>query len=103
MKIIIRGRGGGKTKQAILQSSKTDQYILVRSRKEATEIFSMANDMGVGIPYPIALNDVGKSYIKGTSLERDGVIVDNALEMLQDLLAVPINMVTLTKEEDLND
>ena len=100
MKVITGGRVSGKTYQAIKYASENWLYILVRNRQEATEIFQMANKFGFGIPYPVTVEELKRGDGKGTSLERNGIIVDNALSVLQELLPVRINMATVEMEAE---
>ncbi|GAB3065351.1 hypothetical protein ACFOU0_12260 [Salinicoccus sesuvii] len=100
MKIFQGSRSSGKTAKAIRESSKTGCYILVRSSQEATEIFQMANRLNLRIPYPVTVDELSRESFKGTSLERDGVIVDNALSVLEEMLAVKVNLATIDYGEE---
>lgn len=95
MRVITGGRRSGKTYKAIEYASANGLYILVATRQEATQIFQMSNEHNLPIPYPIAIDDIKSGRVKGTSLERDGIIIDNALDVLQSLLAVEIKIATI--------
>lgn len=88
----------GKTAKLIEESHKTRNYILVKNQRQAKQLYDLARDMRMDIPYPISINDVKNGRSKGSSINRDGILVDNALDVLQEVLEIPINMATVRKE-----
>lgn len=100
MKVITGKRASGKTYQAIKFSSENWVYILVKTRREASEVYNMANLVGFNIPYPVTINQVKSDMVEGSILRRDGVVVDNAMAVLQELLPGNINMATVEMESD---
>lgn len=95
MNIITGPRASGKTTKAILEAAKTGHYILVNNQQQAKALADTAVSMSVYIPYPVTVQEIMSHRIENTSLNRDGIIVDNALDVLQELLPVPIKTATL--------
>lgn len=96
MKIIARQRGKGKTTMLILKSAITGKRILVHNSTVANNLFYRAKELGVKIPNPISVYDLEKERIKGTSISRDGVLVDNIELVLQELLKIKIHMASIS-------
>lgn len=100
MKVITGGRASGKSYKAIKCASENGLYILCSTREQCTNIFQIANKLNFPIPYPVTVDELRSGRVKGTSLERDGIIVDNALSVLQELLPVKVNMATVEMENE---
>lgn len=96
MKIIARGRRTGKTMEVIRESARTGNYILVSNQFQAKNVFKLSLEMGVSIPYPLTVSEMEKGSIQRTSVKRDGIIVDNADYILQQLLGVKVNTMTIS-------
>lgn len=101
VKVIIGGRGSGKTTNLIKMCAKKGGYIVCQHRREAHRIFWMAKDMEVDIPHPITYDEFlnGRYYGLGVRI----VYIDNA-DMLVQAIAlrggVEVNAITLTKAKD---
>lgn len=101
MKIIARGRSTGKTMEIIKESALSGNYILVRNHHEAQRLFKLAQEMKLSIPLPVTVSEISLGRIQGTSIKRDGILVDNAELVLQQLIGAEINTLTIsTTEED---
>lgn len=98
-KIIVEGRRSGKTTKAIKQSGRTWKYILVPNRAMAKLIFNQAMEMGVDIPYPITIDEWARGGVD-SRVKREGVIVDEGLMMLEQMLGTHIHMITMSERED---
>lgn len=96
--IIISGRCRGKTTKLIQESSKTGRYILVKSRSEAKIVSQMARDLGLSIPYPVTLYEITAGRIDGSSILRDGILVDNGISILERLLGTKVMGISLDQE-----
>lgn len=96
MKVIARGRCSGKTMELVKESAMTGSYILVRDRSMVQEVEKLAIKMNLKIPYPITPDEIQRGKAYGTSIKRDGVLVDNAELVLQQLLGVKINALTVS-------
>lgn len=96
--IIIGKRGSGKTTELIKRSNKTGCYILTDSNAGARFISEAARDMVLDIPFPVTLREyLQGNKFQGSSIRRDGLLVDDADLVFQYLLyGIPINAVTIT-------
>ena len=104
MKYALGGRGNGKTARLIKLSAETGCYIVVQSRIQAHEIFKRAKEMRYDIPYPITVEDlIEKERMQDLNDPfYNGVIVDNAEYILQQVLKVPVTALSMSvHEEDL--
>lgn len=63
-------------------------------------IMQLAQQMNLSIPYPITVEEMALGRIEGTSIKRDGVLVDNAELVLQQLLGTKINTLTVSIDEE---
>ncbi len=88
--MILGGRRTGKTTQLINLSAENGRYILVRNMQEASQIAKLANELGVNIPYPITVQEIVVGKLEGSSVLRDGLYVDNALDVLEQILGTEI-------------
>ena len=96
MKVIARGRNSGKTMEIIKESALTGSYILVRDHSEVEIIAQLAQQMNLSIPYPVTVSEMSLGRIQGTSLKRDGVLVDNAGQVLEQLIGTKINTLSVS-------
>ncbi|CAM3292922.1 replicase [Vagococcus fessus] len=96
MKLIIRGRASGKTTELIKISSDTGRYILARSNSHARSIYEIAKRNNINIPYPVTAEEVVNHHLDGSSIKRDGLIVDEALSVLEGILGIQINAATIS-------
>lgn len=104
--IIIGNKGSGKTTEIIKLSAENRRYILVGDKIEADNLIKLATKLGLVIPYPVTIQEVGSGKLKGTSIRRDGLYVDNALDLLENIIAVPIAGVSVgmnITQKDLNE
>lgn len=100
MKIIARDRRKGKTTDLIKESALTGNYILVSNHTEAQVIFQLAHQMKLSIPLPVTIRELSLPKNQGTSIRRDGILVDNAERVLQQLLGIKINTLTISINEE---
>lgn len=96
--IIIGGKRSGKTTEIIKLSAKTGRYILVSNHNEAANLVKLARELGLNVPYPITVQEVVSDKLKGSSIRRDGLYVDNALDILEKIIAVPIVGASINRE-----
>lgn len=96
MKVIVQGRRSGKSTAAIFESAKTGKYILVDSKIQADCIFKLANELGVSIPFPITVYELLNGGV-ANRVKREGLIVDEAMWILQKVLDTRIHMATINK------
>lgn len=102
MKSFIGERGSGKTTALIKESHETGKYILVSNRIQAAHIFKAASKLGFKIPYPITLLELMSRGIY-KHIRREGVLVDEAPTILEQVLDAKIHMFTATQEEVSDD
>lgn len=96
MKIIARPRCAGKTTELLYESAKTGRYILVRNQASAKSLFDMAKRLNLNIPYPVTLKELRNEKLGGTSIYRDGLLIDNAELILKDMIHYPIHTMTIS-------
>lgn len=96
--IIVGSRGSGKSTALLKQSAEEQIYILTGTRSQAKCLFDQAREMGLNIPFPVTWDDYCKGHFQGTSIEEDGVLIDEASHILSRALrGIPIKTVTWTK------
>lgn len=101
-KIIIGGRCSGKTTKLIEQSAKEQIYILTSTIQRARHIFDKARDMGLVIPFPVTVQEFYHSRFVGSSIRRDGVLIDDADDVLREFLSdTPIRGLTLSDNDNI--
>ena len=83
MKLIVGNRASGKTTKAIETSAREWKYIIVKDSLEARNIMQKAKEMKLDIPYPITIDELLGYNLNRTSMKVDGIIIDNALDVLQ--------------------
>lgn len=100
MDIIVGKRQYGKTTHLIKRSAAEWVYILTSDHKRASEIFHMAQNMNLDIPYPITLDEYFGNNLNGSSIRRDGILIDDADQILQMMFArVPIKCITISDSD----
>lgn len=100
MKIIARCRGTGKTTDLIKESALTGSYILVSNKSMVRSIMQSAQQMGLKIPYPVTIDELKMGNFQKSSIKRDGLLVDNAELVLQQLIGTKINTLTISVDEE---
>lgn len=106
MDIIIGKRGYGKTTKLIRRSSDENLYILVATRQRAYQVAQMATEMGLTIPFPVTVDEYLRSNKKfrGSSIRRDGLLIDDADDVLQVIFAgIPIKEITITDHNEVGN
>lgn len=100
-KIIVGKRCSGKTTDAIKESAATGRYILVPNRGMALNLANYAQELGLHIPFPITVREWQKGV--APNVKRRGVIIDEGLIMLEQLLGTHIHMITISEREEYKD
>lgn len=105
MKIINLGRGQGKTVRLLYASEWQDTPILCRDHKAKQNLLYRAQQLGLQIPEPIAVSDLTCETIKSSDLIENGVFVDEAHWVLQQLLKNmgmkgEVKAITLSEKEN---
>lgn len=97
IELIILPRRHGKTAEIIKIANKEWLYIVCCDRKRVEHISKMAKNMGLDIPYPVSLNELPlrSQYIKK-------VLVDDADDVLRNLIGKEIRAISMTKDESVN-
>lgn len=102
MDIIIGKRGYGKTTKLIRRCAEEGIYILTSNRRRADCIFSMARKMELNIPYPVTIDEYLRSKFKGSSIRRDGLLIDDADDVLKTIFyGIPIKEITITDHDEI--
>lgn len=102
MDILIGKRQYGKTTHLIRRSADEGVYILTSNYPRASEIFDMAKNMNLDIPYPVTLDEYLNYGFKGSSITRDGILIDDADQILEMIFAgVPIKCITVSDSDNI--
>jgi hypothetical protein len=97
MKILVSGRGGGKTTKLIDESANTGAYIVTLNRQRANQIQDEARAHGLSIPLPISFDEFLHRQYYGKGIK--GFLIDDAEQVLYRLCpVVPIDMIALNGE-----
>lgn len=96
--IIIGSRGSGKTTELFKRSAEENIYILTGTKHQANCLFGQARELGYDIPFPVSWEEFVRGDLDGTSIQEDGVLIDEASHLLSRALrGIPIKVVTWTK------
>ena len=100
MNIIYNGRGKGKTTELIKMSAEKNLYILVANRNSQREVFELARDLNLNIPFPITVEEYFTSgKLRGSFINT--ILIDDADDILQQIFnTVIIDTITITDKED---
>ncbi|KAJ62331.1 replicase [Enterococcus faecalis] len=100
MKIIAKGRGTGKTTELVKESARTGQYILASNKSHVQAIEQIAKRIGVNIPYPVTVEEIVMMdrFTFDSSIQRDGLLVDEAIMVLSKLIGLKITGATISLE-----
>lgn len=90
MKLIVRGRGQGKTARLIYTSEVTGIPIATFSKKNIEYIKDMAERMGCDIPEPVTYHDLASNCHLG-STRYDNVLADDVDSVIQKALDSYLN------------
>lgn len=97
--IIYQARRSGKTTQIIREASKKNMYILVSNMRQAEEMFKQARKMDTPILYPITVSEWKNGQV-AWRVKRQGILVDEAKIILEELLETSVHMMSISKEDD---
>lgn len=96
MKLIVKKRGEGKTTELIKMSVETNTYILVLNRKRQKEVAALARKLGYDtMPYPVTLEEHFLSH-KSHGMINRRFLVDDADDILQELIGFDIPLLAIT-------
>lgn len=100
MNIIYNGRRKGKTTELIKMSAEKNLYILVVNRNRQREVFELARDLNLNIPFPITVEEYFTSgKLRGSFINT--ILIDDADDILQQIFnTVVIDTITITDKED---
>lgn len=96
-KLILGSRNSGKTTELIKMSAETGLYILTGTKKQAKCIFDQAQYLGYNIPFPVTWGEFQRCHFRGSCIERDGLLIDEAGWLLSYIFkGIPIKEVSWT-------
>ena len=95
MKMIIKGRGEGKTTEFIKMSAETGCRIVCISMMECHRVLKVAKEMGYHIPKPEPFHNLLHGF-SGRGERLSGYLIDNLDLCLQQLTPIPIMAVSLS-------
>ncbi len=95
MKVVIGGKGSGKTTALIEDSARTGYYIVCR-RTMIDTVMNMARELDVQIPVPLSYGEfVDRRYY---SLGIKGLLIDDADALLEYISTVPVQAISVTSD-----
>lgn len=97
MKLIIGGKGAGKTSELIQKSNAEGLYIVCPTREDAMWIKRMADELFLPILFPVTFQEFMR--YSHASVLRKGVLIDDLDRCIQKLFSTPILMSTLTNPD----
>ena len=100
MRLIAGNKASGKTTKAIEASAREWKYIVAKDFSEVRNIVQKAKEMKLDIPYPVTIDELLGYNLNRTSMKVDGIIIDNALDVLQKIINVPITLATINMERE---
>ena len=98
MKLIVRGRQGGKTTEMIRLAAETQAYILCTDHQRARQIAVQAQEMGLSIPFPLTASEWQERRYHPPGVR--GLMFDDLDRIIQGMTAVPVLAATWTSDED---
>ena len=101
LKLVIGGRGSGKTTELIKLAHNERLYIVVVDERRAQFLFEQAHEMGYDILYPLTLRECGRynpnnPYV----LSGKGIIVDDAQDILSEILGCRVRGMSVNVMDD---
>lgn len=96
--LIVGSRRSGKTTELIKRAATDNLYILTGTTAQARYIFDQAKEMGYDIPFPVTWEDFQRTEFRGSSIKRDGLLIDELEHVLCRVFKhIPIKGVTWTR------
>lgn len=97
MKIILGGRGSGKTKKVLELSAENGIPVLCESRERADRLVIKAHGYGLKIPAPVAFEDMNERIKE--------VYIDEVDLVLEKVLKTKVKLVSINRDcsEDILD
>lgn len=89
IKILSASKGKGKTTELVKLSNEKWLYIICRDRQRVDNIVSVANSLGLDIPYPITLRELPLN-----SRFIDSVLIDDLEDVIESLIGKRIELST---------
>ncbi|WP_212745613.1 hypothetical protein, partial [Marinilactibacillus psychrotolerans] len=83
----------------IKEANKNNMYILVSNMRQAEEMFQQSRKMNTPILYPITVNEWENGKV-AWRVKRQGILVDEAKIILEELLETSVHMMSVSKEDD---
>lgn len=103
MKVILKGRGEGKTTELIKMSVETNTYILVLDKERQHEVARMAKDLGYeNMPFPVTLDEHFSAH-RSAGMYNRRFLIDDADDILHHLIGDDIPILAITMTEGKNE
>ena len=94
MKVIVKGRGEGKTTELIELCHEQGGYIVVPDHEQARFVYLMAEDLGKSIPLPLTADEFFSPACYGENIPC--LYIDNLDTIIQRYAKFAIAAVSLT-------
>lgn len=98
MKMIIRGRGNGKTSELIRLAAETGTYIVCTDHRRAWQIAQQAEGMGLSIPFPLTAEEWQRRSYGPPGVQ--GMAFDDLDRIIQGMTGVPVLAATWTADDE---
>lgn len=94
MKVIAKGRQGGKTTEAIALALETNSYLVVADLREWRRIQRFCKEKKSKIPNMMTFTEFSSKryFVRGIN----GFVIDNVDMLLQHMSPVPIQAITVS-------
>lgn len=97
MKIIVKGKGEGKTRALIRMADRCNGFIVVANDKEACEVNKTALEMKCNIRFPLTFDGfIHQRYVQGPN---EKIYIDNLDRCLRQFTMCKIEAATITGDE----
>ncbi|MEL6661320.1 MAG: hypothetical protein AAFR36_33045 [Bacteroidota bacterium] len=99
MKVIIGGRGAGKTIELIKMAAGYKGYIVCSTRNEAHRVAEVAKSMELVINFPLTYEEVKRGEYHASGI--GNMLIDNIDNYLEYTLGVPITAASISSHRNI--
>ncbi len=100
MRLILKGRGKGKTTELLYTSDATRYRIIVPTSHNKEYLWKMAKELDLKIPEPMTCTEY---LLRKRGLHEEGILIDDLEFSLEDILTaffgVPVKCATMNISE----
>lgn len=100
MRLVLKGRGKGKTTELLYTSDATRYRILIPNQHHKDYLLEMARKLDLNIPEPMTCTEY---LLRKRGLHEEGILIDDLELSLEDILTaffgVPVKCATMNISE----